>query len=119
MKDNIIKNKSFLFAIRMVKLSQFLNKNKNEFVLAKQIIRSGTAIGALVREAEHAQSTKDFIHKLQIGLKEANETAYWLELLKEADLIDVKLFKSLFEDCTEIIKLLASIIITLKKKNIK
>jgi four helix bundle protein len=119
MKDNIIKIKSFLFAIRVVKLSQFLNKNKSEFVLSKQILRSGTAIGALVKESEHAESTKDFIHKLQIALKEANETEYWLELLKETELIDVKLFDSLFADCKEIIKLLASIIITLKKKNIK
>ena len=76
MAENILKNKSFDFALRIIKLSQFLQQEQNEFVLSKQILRSGTAIGALVREAEHAESKADFIHKLAISLKEANETDY-------------------------------------------
>ena len=81
MGDNVIKNKSFNFALRIVKLYQFLNQEKKEYVLSKQLLRSGTAIGALVRESEQAESKLDFIHKLAIAQKEANETDYWLELL--------------------------------------
>ena len=82
----------------------------HEYVLAKQLFRSGTAIGALVREAEHAESRADFIHKLAIALKEANETQYWLELLHKADYIDEKGFDSINQDCIELLKLLISII---------
>lgn len=82
----------------------------HEYVLAKQLLRSGTAIGALVREAEHAESRADFIHKLAIALKEANETQYWLELLHKADYIDEKGFDSINQDCIELLKLLISII---------
>ena len=80
MKDNIIKNKSFAFALRVVKLYQFLCEHKKEFVLSKQLLRSGTSIGAMVREAEQAESSADFVHKLAIALKEASETDYWLPL---------------------------------------
>lgn len=80
MKKNIIKNKSFAFALRIVKLFKLLNKN-SEHIMSKQLLRSGTAIGALVREAEHAESKADFIHKLSIALKETNETLYWIDLL--------------------------------------
>ena len=82
----------------------------HEYVLAKQLLRSGTAIGALVREAEHAESRADFIHKLAIAHKEANETQYWLELLHKADYIDEKGFDSINQDCIELLKLLISII---------
>ena len=116
MKENILKNKSFLFAIRIVELYKFLKSDQNEFILSKQILRSGTSIGAAMREAEHAESTKDFIHKLNIGLKEANETKYWLELLVATKIIDEKLFKSFHLDCEEILKLLVSSIKTLKTK---
>ncbi len=81
MSKSILKNKSYQFAIRIVKLSQFLQTDKKECVLSKQILRSGTAIGALIREGEFAQSKADFIHKLHISLKEANETEYWLSIL--------------------------------------
>lgn len=114
MKENILKDKSFLFAIRIVELYKFLKSSQHEFVLSKQILRSGTSIGAAIREAEHAESTKDFIHKLNIGLKEANETKYWLELLVATMIIEEKLFQSLIFDCEEILKLLASSIKTLK-----
>ena len=81
MRENIIKNKSFAFAVRVVKLFQYLQTEKREFVLSKQLLRSGTSVGAMVREAEHSESKADFVHKLAIAQKEINETIYWLELL--------------------------------------
>lgn len=107
---NLIKDKSFAFALRIVRVSRYLSQEMHEYVLAKQLLRSGTAIGALVREAEHAESRADFIHKLAIALKEANETQYWLELLHKADYIDEKGFDSINQDCIELLKLLISII---------
>lgn len=92
MKESILKTKSYKFAIKIVRLYQFLIKNKKEFVLSKQILKSGTSIGALIREAEFGQSKADFINKMSIALKEANETIYWLEILKDTDYIDEKLF---------------------------
>ena len=118
MSDNVIKTKSFSFALRIVKLYQFLSIEKKEFVLSKQLLRSGTAIGALVREAEHAESKLDFVHKLAIAQKEANETDYWLELLFQSDYLNEIQFQSLNSDIAEINKILASIIIT-TKQNLK
>ncbi len=83
MSESIIKDKSFLFAKRVIKLYQYLTDKKKEFVLSKQILRSSTAVGALVREAQNAESKADFIHKLAIAQKECDETIYWLELLTE------------------------------------
>lgn len=114
-RPNIIKDKSFAFALRIVKLNKFLIENK-EFVLSKQLLRSGTAIGALVREAEHAESTADFIHKMAIAQKEANETEYWIELLFQSDYLQETLHKSFLSDIQELNKILASIIITTKEK---
>lgn len=114
MKDNIIKTKSFAFALRIVKLYQHLQTEKKEFVLSKQLLRSGTAIGALVREAEQAESNADFIHKLAIALKEANESDYWIELLFQAGYIEENSFNSIILDLKEILKLLTSIIKTSK-----
>lgn len=85
MRENVVKNKSFSFAIKVVKLYQFLCNDKKEFVLSKQLLRSGTSVGAMVREAEHAESKVDFKHKMGIAQKEINESFYWLELLKETD----------------------------------
>lgn len=85
MKNNVVKDKSFSFAIRIVGLYKFLAEEKREYILSKQVLRSGTAIGALVRESEQAESKKDFVHKMSIALKEANETEYWLELLYKTD----------------------------------
>lgn len=110
MRENIIKNKSFGFAIRIVKLYQFLCEEKREFVLSKQLLRSGTSVGAMVREAEHAESKNDFKHKMSIAQKEINETIYWLELLKETDYLSKDQFFSLNTDAIEIIKLITSII---------
>ena len=118
MAENIIKNKSFSFALRIVKLSQFLNQEKKEYVLSKQLLRSGTGIGALVREAEQAESKLDFVHKLAIAQKEANESDYWLELLFQSDYLSQNQFQSLKTDIVEINKILASIIIS-TKNNLK
>ncbi|MEP6628631.1 MAG: four helix bundle protein [Ginsengibacter sp.] len=97
MKDNVIKFKSFEFALRIVKLTKLLIEDKREFVISKQLIRRGTAIGALIGEAEQAESKKDFIYKLSIGLKEANETEYWLELLYKSGYLDEKLLTSIIK----------------------
>ena len=114
MKKNIIKDKSFAFALRVVKLAKFLETKKKEFVLSRQVLRSGTAIGALVREAEHAESKADFVHKLNIALKEANETLYWLELLYQGEYIEKQSFQSIATDSEELIKLLIAIVKTSK-----
>jgi four helix bundle protein len=110
MKENIIKNKSFDFALRIVKLYKYLIKDKKEFVLSKQLLRSATAIGSLVRESEQAESPKDFIHKLSIALKEANESDYWIELLYQSEYLELKAYESIKDDAVQIIKLLISII---------
>ena len=114
MKKNIVKDKSFAFGKRVVKLCAYLEKSKKEFILSKQLKRSGTAPGALVREAEHAESKKDFIHKMSIALKEANESEYWLYLLKEGTYISQKEFNSIWKDCDELIRILAAIVKTSK-----
>jgi four helix bundle protein len=115
-KQNVLKNKSFSFALKIVKAYKYLINEKKEFVLSKQILRSGTAIGALVREAEYAQSIADFINKMSVALKEANETEYWILLLKESEYIDCGIYSSIIGDCQELIKLLISTINTSKKK---
>ena len=110
MKDNIVKNKSFEFAIEIIKLYKFLCEQKKEFVMSKQLLRSGTLIGANVRESEYAESRLDFIHKMSIALKEANESEYWLELLVQSNYLDKKLQQKINLQLTEILKLLTAII---------
>ncbi len=107
---NVVKDKSFRFAIRIVRLYQFLVSDKKEFVMSKQLLRSGTSVGAMVREAEHAETKKDFIHKMAIAQKEINESIYGLELQKETDYLSLTEFESLSKDAVEILKLLTSII---------
>ena len=114
MKDNIVRDKSFAFALRVVKLAKHLQDEKREFVLSKQVLRSGTAIGALVREAEHAESKPDFAHKMNIALKEANETLYWPDLLHQSETIAGRDFESIRNDSEELVKLLVSIVKTTK-----
>jgi four helix bundle protein len=114
MKPNPIKQKSFDFAIEIVKLSKRLAENKKEYILSKQLLRSGTSIGALVRESEHAESKADFIHKLSISLKEANETEYWLLLLVATDYLSENEFANYHSKIVEILKMLTSIIKTSK-----
>ena|SRR5258708_1508698 len=116
MKENVIKLKSFDFALRIVKLYQYLIEEKKEYILSKQLLRSGTAVGAMIRESEHAESKSDFIHKLSVGLKEANETEYWIELLHKSNFIDEKSFQSIQNDITELLKLLTAIIKTSKNR---
>jgi four helix bundle protein len=116
MKQNILKEKSFLFAVRIINLYKYLKKKQGEHIISQQLIRSGTAIGALVREAEFAESTKDFIHKFSIGLKEANESLYWLDLLLATDFLTKKMHDSLRFDCEELLKILIATIKTNKQK---
>lgn len=113
-KQNILKEKSFAFALRIVKLNQFIIKSHNEFVLSKQILRCGTAIGALVRESENASSKKDFIYKLSIALKETDETSYWLDLIHQSGYVETNIHHSLMNDCKELVKLLVASIKTSK-----
>ena len=115
-KENILKIKSFDFAIRIVNLYKFLKKEYNEFIISQQVVASGTAIGALIREAEHAESTKDFLHKLNVGLKEANESKYWLDLLYVTKFINKKMYDSLNNDCEELLRLLITSVKTTKAK---
>ena len=110
--ENTIVTKSKAFALRIIKLYKYLCSKKREFVMSEQIMRSGTSIGANVREATRAQSTPDFISKMNIALKEAEETCYWLELLHESEYLDERAFNSLYNDCMELLKILASIVKT-------
>ena len=116
MKDGVIQTKSFAFAVRIVMLYKYLCDEKKEFVLSKQLLRSGTGIGALVREADQAESKLDFIHKLAIALKEANETEYWLLLLRETAYLTASEADSILNDNKELLKLLTSIINTSKQR---
>ena len=108
-------NKSFAFALRIVKLAQFLQQEKREYVLSKQVLRSGTAVGALVREAEHAQSRADFISKMSIALKEANETDYSIDLQHQSGCITSDSYESIKPEIEELLKLLVSIVKTSKE----
>ena len=116
MKESILKSKSFALAVRIVRLYKQLSEQKSEYVLSKQILRSGTSVGAMVYESEHSESTSDFIHKLAIAQKEINETLYWLELLSKTEYITPKEYDSIRTDATEVIKLLTSILKTIKKQ---
>ena len=115
MSKNIVRDKSFDFALRIIKLYKYLTDQKKEYVLSKQLLRSGTSIGAMVREAEQAESKADFIHKMSVALKEANESEYWIELLHKSDYLEDRSFESISSDIKEILKLLTSIIKTSKK----
>jgi len=116
MADSVILDKSFEFAKRVVRLYKYLIK-KRIYILAKQVLRSGTAIGANVTEAIGAQSKKDFIAKIFIALKEARETSYWLRLLYECDYMEHKHFQSIHEDCTESVRMLSATVITSRKSD--
>jgi four helix bundle protein len=117
MKNDVLKDKSFAFAVRCVNLYKYLSDTKKEFVLSKQLLRSGTSVGANIRESKNAESAQDFIHKLGISQKESDETMYWLELLKATDYIDNIMFDSMMRDAEELLKLIRSSILT-KKNNL-
>jgi four helix bundle protein len=113
--ENIIENKSFHFAIRIVNLYKYLCRTKKEFVLSKQLLRAGTSIGANVAESQQAQSRADFISKLSIALKETSETKYWLRLLKATDYLTDEESRSIYADCIELEKLLVTILKSTKQ----
>ena len=115
--DNIIQQKSFAFAIKIVDLYKYLINEKKEFVLSKQLLRSGTSIGANIEESIGGQSDKDFLHKISISYKEARESIYWLKLLRETNYLNVEKAESLIADAEEICKILGKIQITLKNRN--
>lgn len=116
MGKSIIYNKSFGFAIKIVETYKFLNSEKHEFVMSKQLLKCGTSIGANVSEAAKGQSDKDFVSKMSIALKEANECLFWIDLLSATDFLPKERVNELSEDCNEILKILSSIILTMKKK---
>ena len=115
-KDNIIQDKSFAFAVRIVNLYKYLTTEKKEFVLSKQLLRSGTSVGANVEESIGGQSEKDFLSKLSIAYKEARESKYWLKLLQATDYLSIEQVDSLLNDVEEICKIIGSIQITIKNK---
>ena len=115
-ENNIIVDKSKAFAVRIINLYKYLCENKKEYILSKQLLRSGTSIGANVKEAIRGQSKADFVAKMSIALKEASETEYWLELLYETDFIDKKQFDSIYADNNELLKLLMSIVKSSKER---
>ena len=117
MKENVIMEKSFAFSVRIVNLHNYLSREKKEYVISRQVYKSGTSIGANIAEAQRAQSTADFVSKMKIALKEANETQYWLQLLHETKYITEKEFLSIHGDLVEILKILTAICKHYPQKN--
>jgi len=116
MTENIIQAKSFKFAVEIIETYKIICSEKKEFILSKQLLRSGTSIGANISEAQYGQSTKDFIHKLQISRKEASETLYWLRLLEATDYLSIDKSKIMKENCVELLKIMTSIIKSIELK---
>ncbi len=114
-KPNPLKDKSFQFALKIIQLYKYLTEDKREFIMSKQLLRSGTSIGANIREGQNAQSKPDFIHKFSIAQKECDETLYWLELLHQSEYLTEKEFRSIHSDATELLKMLRSFILTTKQ----
>src|SRR5262245_19711856 len=114
MKDNLLSEKSHGFVLRMIKLHRYMIEEHKEYVLSKQVLRSGTSIGANIKESVYAQSKVDFVHKLSIAQKETSETHYWLTLLRDSEYIKNKHAESLLSDCDELMKLLTASIKTAK-----
>ena len=116
-KNNVIRDKSFRFAIRVVNLYKTLTGERKEFVLCKQLLRSGTSVGANIREALNAESSADFIHKLAIAQKESDESCYWLEFFHETKFIDKSEFESMHNDASELLRIIRSIILSSKNNS--
>ena len=114
-EGNVAAQKSYGFALRIVNMYRYLTEKKREYVLSKQVLRSGTAIGALYAECQHAQSKADFINKASIALKEANETLYWLRLLHDSNYLSDDIFQSIYQDADELVALLVTIVKSAKK----
>lgn len=115
MKESVVHQKSYAFAVRIVRLSQYLSNQKREFVLSKQVLRSGTSIGANVEEATGGQSKRDFLSKMSIAYKEARETVYWLRLLKDTEYLTQAEFDSIHTDADELCRILSKIQTSMKK----
>ena len=113
-KENNLRDKSFRFSVRIIRLYQYLTEHKKEYVLSKQLLRAGTSIGANAREADNAVSKPDFVNKLGISQKEADETMYWLELMKETDYLTLAQFDSVYKDAEELLKIIRTIILNTK-----
>ena len=118
-QDSLIEQRSYKFALRIVRAYKFLSRQHNEFVLSKQLLRSGTSIAAMMREAKFAQSRADFVNKASVALKEANETLYWIELLHDSEYIDDRTFESIHNEAHEITSILASIVKSTKENTAK
>jgi four helix bundle protein len=116
-KENVIREKSFNFAVRSINLYKALCNERKEYILSKQLLRSGTSIGANVREALNAESTADFVHKMAIAQKESDETCYWLELLHATGYINEHEFNSIYDDSAELLKIIRSIILSTKNNS--
>ena len=117
MGKSILKDCSFKFAFEIIKLYKILIESKKEFGLSKQLLKSGTSIGAMIREAQNAESKNDFVHKLAIAQKECDESIYWLELLKESNYIELSEFTKIHESASSLLKMIRSAILTIKQKN--
>ena len=115
MKDNVVEEKSYRFAVRIVNLCKYVQKNHNEYVMTRQLMRAGTSVGANIAESQRAQSKADFIAKLSISHKEAYESRYWIRLLNETGYLDDRQASSILRDCLEIEKLLTAILLRLKQ----
>ena len=113
--DRVVQEKSFQFAVRVVKMCKFLREEQKEYIMTKQLLRSGTSIGANIAEAQQAQSKSDFVHKMSIALKEAAETNYWIRLLHATDYLNDKAMESMILDCSELEKMLTVIIKSAKE----
>lgn len=118
-KPNIILEKSYNFSLRIVKMYKFLTQEQKEFILAKQVLRSGTSVGANINEAQSAESKSDFIHKMGIALKELRETRYWLNLLKDSEYLPKDAFNSIYDESGNLLNILQSIILTAKENHKK
>ncbi len=118
-QESLIEERTFAFALRIVKAYKYLRNNHNEYVLSKQLLRSGTSIGAMMREAKFAQSRADFVNKASIALKEANETLYWIEFLHESNYFDDQSFNSIHDEANQITAILVSIVKSTKQNTEK
>jgi four helix bundle protein len=116
-RGNVVREKSYAFALRIIGLYKHLATERKEFVLSKQLLRSGTSVGANVREAINAENTADFIHKLAIAQKECDETCYWIELLRDSDYISESVFQTIRTDANELLKIIRSIILSTKNNS--
>ena len=114
-QKNILKEKSFALALRIIKLYKFLIENKKEYILSKQILRSGTSVGAMIREAQNAESKMDLVHKLAIAQKECDESIYWMELLVQSNYISKEAFESVSAEAEQVLKMIKSAILTTKR----